>query len=130
MEFTIHPHSVCVVWIDVFASTGGIARRNQCLLGKEIHMTVLDFIILLIVAAVCGVIGQAIAGYSVGGCIASTLVGFVGAVIGTWIAGWVGLPEIFAINVGGRAFPIVWSVIGSAVFVAFLAIFSRGRVTL
>ena len=93
-------------------------------------MSVLDFVILLIIAAVCGAIGQALAGYTVGGCITSTLVGFVGAVIGTLIAGLLGLPEIFAINVGGRAFPIVWSVIGSALFVAVLAMLTRGRVTI
>jgi uncharacterized membrane protein YeaQ/YmgE (transglycosylase-associated protein family) len=93
-------------------------------------MTILDFLILLLVAAVCGAVGQALAGYSVGGCITSTLVGFVGAVIGTWIAGTLGLPEVFAINVGGRAFPIVWSVIGSALFVAVLALLTRGRVTM
>ncbi len=90
-------------------------------------MTIVDFVILLVIAAVCGAIGQALAGYSVGGCITSTLVGFVGAVIGTWLAGNLGLPEVFAINVGGRAFPIVWSVIGSALFVALLAVFTRGR---
>jgi uncharacterized membrane protein YeaQ/YmgE (transglycosylase-associated protein family) len=93
-------------------------------------MTIVDFLILLLVAAVCGAVGQALAGYSVGGCITSTLVGFVGAVIGTWIAGALGLPEVFAINVGGRAFPIVWSVIGSALFVAVLALLTRGRVTM
>ena len=90
-------------------------------------MAVLDFVMLLIVAAICGAIGQALAGYSIGGCITSILVGFVGAVIGTWIAGLLGLPEIFAVNVGGRAFPIVWSVIGSALFVAVLALLTRGR---
>lgn len=93
-------------------------------------MTIVDFLILLLIAAVCGAVGQALAGYSVGGCVTSTLVGFVGAVIGTWIAGTLGLPEVFAINVGGRAFPIVWSVIGSALFVAVLAVLTRGRVTL
>ncbi|MGE5464950.1 MAG: GlsB/YeaQ/YmgE family stress response membrane protein [Syntrophothermus sp.] len=93
-------------------------------------MTILDFVILLVIAAVCGAVGQALAGYSVGGCVTSILVGFVGAVIGSWIAGALGLPEIFAINVGGRAFPIVWSVIGSALFVAVLALLTRGRVTL
>ena len=93
-------------------------------------MTVLDFVILLVIAAICGAVGQALAGYSVGGCIASSLVGFVGAVIGTWLAGQLGLPELFAINVGGRAFPIVWSVLGSALFVAFLALLTRGRVTM
>jgi uncharacterized membrane protein YeaQ/YmgE (transglycosylase-associated protein family) len=90
-------------------------------------MTILDFVVLLLIAAVCGAVGQALAGYSVGGCITSTLVGFVGAVIGTWISGQLGLPEVFAINVGGRSFPIVWSVIGSALFVAALALLTRGR---
>jgi uncharacterized membrane protein YeaQ/YmgE (transglycosylase-associated protein family) len=93
-------------------------------------MTVLDFVILLVIAAICGAVGQALAGYSVGGCVASILVGFVGAVIGTWIAGLLGLPEVFAVNVGGRAFPIVWSVLGSAVFVGLLALLTRGRVTM
>ncbi len=93
-------------------------------------MTLLDFVILLIIAAVCGAIGQALAGYSIGGCITSILVGFVGAVIGTWIAGALGLPEVFAINVGGRAFPVVWSVLGSALLVAVLALLTRGRVTI
>lgn len=93
-------------------------------------MTILDFLILLIIAALAGAIGQALAGYSVGGCITSTLVGFVGAVIGTWIAGALGLPEVFAINVGGRAFPVFWSIIGSALFVAVLALLTRGRVTM
>ena len=93
-------------------------------------MTVLDFVILLIIAAVCGAVGQALAGYSVGGCITSILVGFVGAVIGSWLAGALGLPEVFAINVAGRTFPVVWSVIGSALFVAVLALLTRGRVYL
>jgi len=93
-------------------------------------MTVIDFVILLVIAAVCGAVGQALAGYSVGGCITSTLVGFVGAVIGSWIAGLLGLPEVFAINVGGRSFPIVWSVIGSALFVAVLALLTRRPVAL
>jgi uncharacterized membrane protein YeaQ/YmgE (transglycosylase-associated protein family) len=96
-------------------------------LRKETDMTVVDFVILLIIAAICGAVGQALAGYSVGGCITSILVGFVGAVLGTWIAGLLGLPEIFAVNVGGRAFPIVWSVIGSALFVAVLSLITRGR---
>lgn len=93
-------------------------------------MSILDLLVLLIVAALCGAIGQILAGYSIGGCITSTLVGFVGAVISTWLAGSLGLPELFSINVAGRAFPIIWSVAGSAIFVALLAILTRGRVTI
>lgn len=93
-------------------------------------MSILDFAVLLFVAALCGAVGHILAGYSVGGCVTSTLVGFVGAVISTWLAGSLGLPELFSINVAGKAFPILWSVMGSAFFVALLAILTRGRVTI
>ena len=45
-------------------------------------MTLIQFLILLVVAAICGAIGQSLAGYSLGGCLVSAVVGFVGAYIG------------------------------------------------
>ena len=93
-------------------------------------MSILDLATLLVVALFCSFIGQALARYSMGGCITATLVGFVGAVISTWIAVTLELPKLFAINVGGRAFPIVWSVIGSAFFVVLLSVLTKGRVTI
>ncbi len=90
-------------------------------------MTVLDLLVLLLVAGVCGAAGQALAGYSRGGCLASIAVGFVGALLGLWIAGILGLPELLTIQIGGNAFPIVWSVIGSALLVALLGLFTRRR---
>jgi len=84
-------------------------------------MTLLDFLILLAVAAICGAIGQALVGYSVGGCLVSSVVGFVGAFIGAWLGRVLGLPEILAINIGGQSFPVLWSIVGSALLVAFLA---------
>ena len=41
-------------------------------------MTLLDLLILLLIAGLCGSIGQAIAGYSRGGCLVSIALGFVG----------------------------------------------------
>jgi hypothetical protein len=35
------------------------------------------------------------------------------------------LPEWFAIKFGDETFPILWSIIGSALFVAFLSLFTR-----
>jgi len=90
-------------------------------------MTLMGFLILLIIAAVCGSIGQALAGYSLGGCLVSIIVGFIGAYIGLWLAGRFGLPEIWTIQVQGKAFPIVWSVIGSALF-TFLIGLIRGAI--
>ena len=89
-------------------------------------MTLTEFIVLLIIAAICGGIGQSLAGYDLGGCFVSIIVGFIGAWIGLWIAGKLGLPEIFTVKIGGRAFPIVWSVIGSAVFTFIVALIRRG----
>ena len=60
-------------------------------------MSLLGFIILLIIAAICGSIGQALAGYSYGGCLVSMVVGFVGAYVGLWLAGQLGLPDFFPI---------------------------------
>ena len=88
-------------------------------------MTLMELVILLIIAAVCGAVGQSLAGFDLGGCFVSIIVGFIGAYIGLWIAGKFGLPEIFAITVGGKTFPIVWAVIGSAVFTLVIGLIRR-----
>jgi uncharacterized membrane protein YeaQ/YmgE (transglycosylase-associated protein family) len=58
-------------------------------------MTVFGFLILLLIAAICGGIGQSLAGYDLGGCLVSIIVGFIGAYIGLWVAGKMGLPDFF-----------------------------------
>ncbi len=88
-------------------------------------MTLIGFLVLLAIAAICGAIGQSLAGYSLGGCLVSIIVGFIGAWLGMWIAAKMGLPEIFAINIQGKSFPIVWSVIGSAVFTLVMALIRK-----
>jgi uncharacterized membrane protein YeaQ/YmgE (transglycosylase-associated protein family) len=90
-------------------------------------MNLWSVLILLLIAGVCGSIGQALAGVSRGGCLASIALGFIGALLGMWIAGALGLPEVFALDVGGHRFPIVWSIIGAALFVAVLSLFTRRR---
>jgi uncharacterized membrane protein YeaQ/YmgE (transglycosylase-associated protein family) len=88
-------------------------------------MTILELLILLVIAAICGAIGQAIAGYSLGGMVITTVVGFIGALLGTWMARAIGLPELLMVNVGDQPFPIVWAIIGSAIFTAIVALFTR-----
>ena len=89
-------------------------------------MTLTQLIILLIIAAVCGGIGQSLAGYDIGGCLVSIVVGFIGAYIGMWLAGKLGLPEIFAIKVGSKTFPIIWSIVGSALLTFIVVLVRRG----
>jgi uncharacterized membrane protein YeaQ/YmgE (transglycosylase-associated protein family) len=90
-------------------------------------MTLMSFLILLLVAGICGSIGQAIAGYSRGGCLVAIAVGFIGALVGMYVASAFGLPELFLVNIGGKSFPIIWSIIGSALFVAIISLITRRR---
>ena len=90
-------------------------------------MTLIDVLLLLLIAGICGSLGQAIAGYSRGGCLVSIALGFVGALLGMWLARMMGLPELFPVRIGTTSFPIVWSIIGSALFVAVVALLTRRR---
>jgi uncharacterized membrane protein YeaQ/YmgE (transglycosylase-associated protein family) len=90
-------------------------------------MSVIEFLILILIAGLCGAAGQALTGYSRGGCLGSIAVGFIGALLGTWLARVLGLPTIFSVNVGGTAFPIVWSIAGGAIFVALLSLLAGRR---
>lgn len=90
-------------------------------------MTGIELLILLLIAGVCGSLGQAITGFTRGGCLVSVALGFIGALVGAWMAGALGLPELFVIQVGGQAFPIIWSIIGSAVVVLIVGLLTGRR---
>ncbi len=90
-------------------------------------MSIVGLLVLLLIAGICGAAGKAIVGWFPGGFLASIGVGFVGALVGTWLAGLVGLPELFAIRIGGTTFPIVWSILGSALFVGLIALVAGRR---
>lgn len=82
-------------------------------------------IVLIIIAAVCGAIGRAIAGGVRGGLLVSTALGFIGAIVGPWLAAQLKLSEPLMVNIGGHPFGILWSIIGAAIFVAFIHLISR-----
>jgi uncharacterized membrane protein YeaQ/YmgE (transglycosylase-associated protein family) len=90
-------------------------------------MTLIDLLILLLVAGLCGALGQAISGYTRGGCLVAIALGFIGALLGVWLARMLNLPELFTMQIGGTRFPIIWSIIGSALFVAVISLISRRR---
>jgi uncharacterized membrane protein YeaQ/YmgE (transglycosylase-associated protein family) len=89
-------------------------------------ITLTGLLILLVIAGVCGAIGRGIAGGAGGGFIASIALGFIGALLGTFIAHYFRLPELLVIAVEGHPFPILWSIIGASIFVALLHLFSGG----
>src|SRR5262245_2979091 len=88
-------------------------------------MGILELLILLLVAGVCGAIAQAIAGFSRGGLLVAIAIGFIGALLGTWLQRQTGLPEIFTIDIEGNKFPIVWSIIGGVLFSVVVSLLTR-----
>jgi len=88
-------------------------------------MGLIELLVLLVVAAVCGGIGQSLAGYTTGGWLTSIVVGFIGSYLGLLIARNLGLPELFALQIGEQSFPIIWSIIGATVFTLILALLNR-----
>jgi uncharacterized membrane protein YeaQ/YmgE (transglycosylase-associated protein family) len=90
-------------------------------------MSLTSLLLLLLIAAVCGALGKAIAGSVRGGLIVSIVLGFIGALLGPWVARALKLPEPFMVNIGGQPFPVLWSIIGAALFVAIIHLVSRRR---
>jgi uncharacterized membrane protein YeaQ/YmgE (transglycosylase-associated protein family) len=80
-----------------------IVRKNMSFGG---------FLALLLVAAICGSIGAAIAGYKTQGCVSNIALGLVGALIGTWLSRELNIKDFFYL----ARIPIVWSVIGASIF--------------
>lgn len=90
-------------------------------------MSFVSFLLLLVIAGVCGAIGKSVSGYSMGGCIVSIVVGFIGAVIGQWLAHKFHFPLFYVIYVGGKAFPVVWAIIGSTLFALVVGFLFKGN---
>src|SRR5438552_14755894 len=90
-------------------------------------MTILDLIVLLLIAGVCGALGQAISGFSRGGCLVSIALGFAGALIGLGLARALHLARLLEVHLGDTALPIGWSILGSALFVAAVSLLTPSR---
>lgn len=83
--------------------------------------------LLLLIAGLCGAVGQAIVGVSRGGCLISVVVGFIGSLLGWWLARQMDLPPLFVLNLAGTPFPVIWSIIGSTLFVAIISLIAGKR---
>jgi uncharacterized membrane protein YeaQ/YmgE (transglycosylase-associated protein family) len=100
--------------------------------------SLLELIVLLVIAGIAGAIAEFLIGFSPGGFLVSVIIGMIGAYIGTWLATQLHLPPILTIDINGHVFPLIWAIIGSLVLVAALSMlrgprrfyrgyYSRGR---
>ena len=87
-------------------------------------MSFLDIVILLVIAGLTGSIARSLVGFVKGGCLLSVAVGFIGALIGTWLARELNFPDIYSFEIRGITYPVVWSLIGAVLFTALLSLIS------
>jgi len=90
-------------------------------------LTLPGLIVLIVIAAICGAVGKALAGGGRGGLVTSIALGFIGALLGPLVARQLNLSEPLVLHASGQSFPIVWSIVGAALFVAFLHLMSGRR---
>ena len=90
-------------------------------------MSLWDFIIMFIIAAITGSLAKSLVGFKKGGCLISAIVGFIGALIGTWLGREFHLPEIWSITIRGITYPIVWTILGAVIFTLVLSVLSPKR---
>ena len=83
-------------------------------------MGLIELGILLLVASICGSIGASLAGRSYSGCLTHIVLGFIGAMIGGWLSRKLHIHDLLYF----RQIPILWSVVGSALFVAVVGFFT------
>ena len=87
----------------------------------------ISFLLLLIVAAVLGSIGAGLTGRRQTGCLASIALGFIGALIGRWLAQQLEIADPFTVTIRETEFPLLFTIIGAALFVAVLNLVSGRR---
>jgi uncharacterized membrane protein YeaQ/YmgE (transglycosylase-associated protein family) len=90
-------------------------------------MSLVGLLLLILVGAVCGAIAQMIVGFSVGGFLASMVVGFLGAVLGTWVARAIHLPSLLAVSIEGYTIEVFWAILGSILLLLVLSLTRRRR---
>jgi uncharacterized membrane protein YeaQ/YmgE (transglycosylase-associated protein family) len=92
-----------------------------------VTFSLVEILVWLLIAAICGAIGEALIGFSPGGLLASIAIGLVGAFIGRWLAATLGFPSLLNLSFGDVQVELVWTILGAAIFVGVLALIRRPR---
>ena len=90
-------------------------------------MEQMDFIMIALVAIFCGSIGQLTSGYSRGGWVVNLGIGFAGALAGVFLSRTLNAPVIYNIAFKRIDFPIIYSLIGAALFLAAVGLLVKPR---
>ncbi|GAB4210869.1 MAG: hypothetical protein OHK0022_44730 [Roseiflexaceae bacterium] len=91
-------------------------------------MDLLQLLILLVIAGLCGALAELILGRRLGSgsLIITIILGVIGAYFGSWLSWQLGLPG-YAIEVGTMRMDVLWSLLGSLAVLALLSLVREGR---
>ena len=81
------------------------------------------FLLSVVIAALAGATGARLAGRTSTGCWMSIILGWIGSLLGSWLADLLSLPSLWKIE----GFPVIWAMVGAALFVAVLNLISGRR---
>lgn len=87
----------------------------------------ISFLMMLLVAAILGSIGAAIAGRRGNGCFINIATGFIGALLGRGLSNVFDVRDPLTITIRDTTFPLMWTIAGSALFVAVITFLTRGK---
>jgi uncharacterized membrane protein YeaQ/YmgE (transglycosylase-associated protein family) len=90
-------------------------------------MTLVEALVLLLVAGLCGGMAQVVTGFRHGLLLVFVGFAFFGGMLGYWIARFAELPDPFAVAIGGGTFPVIWSVMGAIVLVVLVGAMAPRR---
>ena len=86
-------------------------------------MGILQLLILLVIAGICGAIAELVVGFSPGGFVVSIIIGVIGAYLGHLLAESLDLPQFLTVRVGNQPIEIIWAILGSIVLLLVISLF-------
>jgi uncharacterized membrane protein YeaQ/YmgE (transglycosylase-associated protein family) len=87
----------------------------------------IDLVVVLIVAGVCGALAQILFGFRRTNFLLSILIGVIGAYLGAYLAARLGLPSLLVLPVGASRLDIVWTVLGAALMMFVVSLVDGAR---
>ncbi len=84
-------------------------------------MSPYEFVIMLVIAGVCGSVAESLTGYTRGGMLFSVGIGLLGGFLGESLAAEMGMPALMVIRIDDQGIDVAWTIIGAVVLVFALS---------
>ena len=86
-------------------------------------VSLVQMFVWLVVAMVSGIIAETLVGYSHVGLLSASVLGLIGALLGTWVADTFHLPALLTLNLLGVEVELIWCTIGALLVIIVLQSF-------